>query len=97
MQRELVLCSPQLVPYRVPWKDESTLKGIAIAHGLSAKVVGNLRKVLGWIEPAAGRKRTKIADNWQLLEDVGWYSRGEELVPLIGNADHRHMLFNKLT
>ena len=99
MAPEVLLVSPQLVLYRLAWKDEAALQRIAARHHIHIRLVGRLREVLGWRLPPPGRARATLADNWQLLEDVRWFKRAEHeaLVPLVGDGKHRHELFNQLT
>ena len=99
MAPEVLLVSPQLVLYRLAWKDEAALQRIAARHHLSSQLLHRLREVLGWRLPPPGRARATLADNWQLLEDVRWFKRAEHeaLVPLVGDGKHRHELFNQLT
>ena len=82
------LVSPERVLYRVA--DAEALRELANHLGLNKVIVGNLRQLCGWQDVGDGRAARRIADNWQLLDDLCWLKRdgGDEFVPLVDEVGH---------
>ena len=67
------LVSPERVLYRVA--DEPALRELGGRLGLDKVVFGNLRQLCGWQAVGDGRAARRIADDWQLLDDLCWLKR----------------------
>ena len=54
----------------------------------------NLEQMFGW-KPSPHGVRRKVAEDWQLLQDVKWAERAGEFIPLIGSGANALKIFNK--
>ena len=84
----LQLVSPERTLHYVA--DEEALRLLASGRGLHRVVHKNLRQLCGWQAVGDGRAARRIADNWQLLDDLCWLKRdgGDEFVPLVDEVGH---------
>jgi len=83
------LVSPERVLHVVA--DEAALRALAYALGMNNDLHKNLRQLCGWQAVGGdGRAARRIADNWQLLDDLCWLKRdgGDEFVPLVDEVGH---------
>ena len=82
-----LLVAPDAVLYIVP--DEAALKRVARARNLDSVLVGNLRQLLRWTPPAAGRTKMLLGkgrhlDGWNVVDPPGAAQHLEDGSSLIG-------------
>ena len=54
----------------------------------------NLEQMFGW-KPSPHGVRRKVAEDWQLLQDVKWAERAGEFIPLVGSGANALKIFNQ--
>ena len=54
----------------------------------------NLEQMFGW-KPLPHDVRRKVAEDWQLLQDVKWAERAGEFIPLVGSGANALKIFNQ--
>ena len=50
--------------------------------------------MFGW-KPSPHDVRRKVAEDWQLLQDVKWAERAGEFIPLVGSGANALKIFNQ--